>query len=99
VQHQSTAVVVHDGQILFPLLIEDLPNLVTHGDISLLFSSEEIREIKLEVPHTEFKLYDNSSALVTKRLSCNLYIVLFVSPSGTVYHDVCVHFPAIYPTA
>jgi hypothetical protein len=79
-QHQSTAFVMHEGQILFPLQIEDLPNLVTHGDVPLFFSSEEIQAIKLEVQRVEFKLYNNYYAF-----SCSACTVIS-TPSSSCHH-------------
>jgi hypothetical protein len=97
VQDQPTALVIYDGQIPFALQIEGIANLVTRGDIPLLFSSEEIQVIKPEVRRSELELSDNYSTLFIQSLSCNLDIVLVVSPSGTVYRDVCIRFPAIRP--
>jgi hypothetical protein len=84
VQHQSTVFVIYEAQIIFPLQIEDPPNRVAHGDVSLLFSSEEIVIIKFEVQRSQLEVYDDYSALFIHRLSRNLQFVVVVSPSGTV---------------
>jgi hypothetical protein len=78
VQHQSTTFVIDEGQILFPLQIEDIANLVTYSGVLLLFSLEEIQVIKLEVPRSELKPCDNDRALFIQRLSRNLHVVLVV---------------------
>jgi hypothetical protein len=96
-QDQSTAFVTYEGQILLLLQIEDFANLATQGDIPLLFSSEDIQLIKLEVQGSEIQPYDNYSELFIQRLRRNLHTVLVMSPSGTVYCDICIRFPVILP--
>jgi hypothetical protein len=53
--------------------------------------------MKVEVQRSEIELDHDHSALFIQHLPRNLHIVLVASPSGTVYRDICVYFPAIRP--
>ena len=96
IENTETVFIISDVQIIMNQQLEDLSNLVSNGEIPLLFDRDEFEGIKAELAQQEL-IADAAglSHVFLNRIQKNLHIILVASPYGTVFKDIMLYFPEL----
>ncbi|KAK8866475.1 hypothetical protein M9Y10_009438 [Tritrichomonas musculus] len=95
VQDMSTGFIINDGQIIHEQQLEDISNLMSCGSIPQLFEKDELETIKSDILSSEISTDIDALQLFNERILKNLHIIFVISPYGSVFKDIMLHYGLI----
>lgn len=100
VEGKNVSFIFPDQHMIFDSFLEDINSLINSGEVSGIFSEEELESIlealrpevvdKLKIEDTKENIYSE----FVKRVRDYLHIVLCTSPVGTLLRNRCKMFPS-----
>ncbi|CAH8499452.1 unnamed protein product [Schistosoma intercalatum] len=99
VENKPTVFLFTDAQVLDESFLEDINNMLSSGEVPILYKSDEFEEVKqelLEVAKQE-GIAESTQAIFRffiERVRANLHIILCMSPIGEPFRNRIRMFPA-----
>ena len=100
VKQSPTTFLIVDTQLVFPMMLEYINNILNSGDVPNIYKTEDMEEIRKTVKNEVLSKYGNMQdnnvmKVYLRRVLQNIHMVIAMSPGSAVYSQRLRMFPSL----